>query len=90
MNAVHLCAAVRCVFEGSGREPLGSAIENLAARRDLRPLHAKGNPTNTIVRETLVFHTVDSHMASSTETIVDESWRVQLFIAARDGNLEVT
>ena len=36
-----------------------------------------------------MFHTVDSHMASSTETIVDESWRVQLFIAARDGNLEV-
>ena len=29
-------------------------------------------------------------MASPAEAVVDESWRVQLFIAARDGNLEVT
>lgn len=29
-------------------------------------------------------------MALSSENVVDESWRVQLFIAARDGNLEVT
>lgn len=78
---------------GSGNRPLFVPIRSTTkSRRDLhRFSHAEarqGTPDKT--EKYCVLCALASYMGRPDETVVDESWRVQLFIATRDGNLEVT